>query len=76
MPTFGAMTDQDLDDLAAYVEQLQEEDTTGPTSLGGVGPVAEGLVAWTLGLGAIVALTRWIGSPADAEPDDRAGDAA
>ena len=66
MPVFGAMTDQNLDDLAAYVVQLQEEDATGATSLGGVGPVAEGLAAWGLGLGAIVALTRWIGSPADA----------
>jgi ubiquinol-cytochrome c reductase cytochrome c subunit len=75
MPVFGVMTDQDLDDLAAYVEHLQEEDTTGATSLGGVGPVAEGLAAWTVGIGAIVALTRWIGSPADARPDDDVGDA-
>jgi quinol---cytochrome-c reductase cytochrome c subunit len=75
MPVFGAMTDQDLDDLAAYVEQLQDEDTTGAISLGGVGPVAEGLAAWAIGLGAIVALTRWIGAPSDARPHDQAGDA-
>ena len=66
MPVFGAMTEHDLDDLAAYVTDLQEENTTGVTSLGGVGPVAEGLAAWAIGLGAIVALTRWIGSPSDA----------
>lgn len=66
MPVFGAMTDDDLDDLAAYVERLQDDNTTGATSLGGVGPVAEGLAAWAIGLGAIVALTRWIGSPSDA----------
>jgi ubiquinol-cytochrome c reductase cytochrome c subunit len=52
---------------------LQDDNTTGATSLGGVGPVAEGLAAWAIGLGAIVALTRWIGSPSDARPehDDR-----
>ena len=74
MPVFGALTDQDLDDLAAYVEQLQEENATGATSLGGVGPVAEGLAAWAIGLGAIVALTRWIGSPSDARPNARPAD--
>jgi ubiquinol-cytochrome c reductase cytochrome c subunit len=74
MPVFGAMTEPDLDSLAAYVTQLQEEDTTGATSLGGVGPVAEGLAAWTIGLGAIVALTRWIGSPSDASPEEQPGD--
>jgi ubiquinol-cytochrome c reductase cytochrome c subunit len=66
MPVFGAMTDDDLDDVAAYVQQLQDDNTTGAVSLGGVGPVAEGLAAFAIGLGAIVALTRWIGAPADA----------
>jgi ubiquinol-cytochrome c reductase cytochrome c subunit len=74
MPVFGALTDTDLDDLAAYVEQLQDENTTGATSLGGVGPVAEGLAAWAIGLGAIVALTRWIGSPSDARPERESGE--
>jgi ubiquinol-cytochrome c reductase cytochrome c subunit len=75
MPVFGAMTERDLDDLAAYVTQLQDENTTGATSLGGVGPVAEGLAAWAIGLGAIIALTRWIGSPSDAGPEEQPGDA-
>jgi ubiquinol-cytochrome c reductase cytochrome c subunit len=75
MPVFGAMTDRDLDDLASYVVRLQHDDTTGATSLGGVGPVAEGLAAWAVGLGAIVALTRWIGSPADARREHEPGDA-
>jgi len=73
MPVFGAMTDEDLDDLATYVQRLQDDDTTGPTSLGGVGPVAEGLAAFAIGLGAIVALTRWIGSPSDAAADHHGG---
>ena len=69
MPIFGAVTDDDLDDLAAYVQRLQDDNSTGAVSLGGVGPVAEGLAAIALGLGAIVALTRWIGAPADAAPE-------
>jgi ubiquinol-cytochrome c reductase cytochrome c subunit len=73
MPVFGALDSQDIDDLAAYVEQLQDEDATGVTSLGGVGPVAEGLAAWILGLLALVAFSRWIGTPST--DDDRADDA-
>lgn len=73
MPIFGAMTDDDLDDVAAYVQRLQDDNTTGAVSLGGVGPVAEGLAAIALGLGALVALTRWIGAPADAAPEHAHG---
>lgn len=71
MPVFGAMTLQDQNDIAAYVQELQREDTTGWQSLGGVGPVAEGLAAWTLGLLAVVALARWIGTPASDTDDDQ-----
>lgn len=63
MPVFGALSSGDIDDIAAYVETLQEEETTGSDALGGVGPVAEGLAAWLLGVLPLVALTRWIGSP-------------
>jgi ubiquinol-cytochrome c reductase cytochrome c subunit len=69
MPVFGAFDGDDIDDVAAYVEQLQDEDATGVGSLGGVGPVAEGLAAWVLGLLALVAFARWIGSPASHDDD-------
>jgi ubiquinol-cytochrome c reductase cytochrome c subunit len=74
MPVFGSMTEQDQNDIAAYVRQLQDEDATGWQSLGGVGPVAEGLAAWTLGLLAVVALARWIGTPASDVADDQGAD--
>jgi ubiquinol-cytochrome c reductase cytochrome c subunit len=74
MPVFGVMTAQDHDDVAAYVDHLQRERSTGWRSLGGVGPVAEGLAAWTLGLLAIVALARWIGTPASDVEDEPALD--
>jgi ubiquinol-cytochrome c reductase cytochrome c subunit len=63
MPTFGSFSAADLDDVAAYVEDLQQRRTTSVSSFGGAGPVAEGLAAWLLGLIPIVAITRWIGSP-------------
>jgi ubiquinol-cytochrome c reductase cytochrome c subunit len=61
MPVFGSFTEQDINDVAAYVEELRAENTTGPTKFGGVGPVAEGLAAWLLALVPLIALTRWIG---------------
>jgi ubiquinol-cytochrome c reductase cytochrome c subunit len=67
MPVFGALSDRAIDDIAAYVLTLQEEGTTGAGALGGVGPVAEGLAAWLLGVLPLVALCRWIGSPHEDE---------
>lgn len=75
MPVFGSFTEQDINDVAAYVQQLQEENTTGAGALGGVGPVAEGLLAWLLGLIPLVALCRWIGQPDDARDADEPVDA-
>lgn len=63
MPVFGEFSDQDLNDVAAYVEELQRTGATAPDSFGGAGPVAEGLAAWLLALLPLVALTRWIGTP-------------
>ena len=63
MPVFGTFSEQDIDDTAAYVRELQEEDAASVRDFGGAGPVAEGLAAWLLALLPLVALTRWIGSP-------------
>ena len=63
MPVFGSFTDQDLNDVAAYILDLQDRQTTAPDDFGGAGPVAEGLAAWLLALLPLVALTRWIGTP-------------
>jgi ubiquinol-cytochrome c reductase cytochrome c subunit len=63
MPVFGSLESSDIDSIAAYVEALNEQHTTGASSFGGAGPVAEGLAAWLLALVPLVALTRWIGRP-------------
>lgn len=70
MPVFGGLSQGDIDAIAAYIEALQEEGTTNPDALGGVGPVAEGLAAWLLGVLPLVAVTRWIGAPRE---DNTAG---
>lgn len=63
MPAFRSFTASDIDDVAAYVSELQEMDTTALNAFGGAGPVAEGLAAWLLGLIPLIAITRWIGTP-------------
>jgi ubiquinol-cytochrome c reductase cytochrome c subunit len=63
MPVFGSLESSDIDSIATYVEALNEQHTTGASSFGGAGPVAEGLAAWLLALVPLVALTRWIGRP-------------
>src|ERR1043165_7007561 len=63
MPRFATLSDQDIDDLAAYILNMQGRNTTAPEDFGGVGPVAEGLAAWLLALLPIIAPTRWIGRP-------------
>jgi ubiquinol-cytochrome c reductase cytochrome c subunit len=63
MPVFGTFSQQDINDVAAYIVDLQEGDTTAPEDFGGAGPVAEGLAAWLLALLPIIAFTRWIGTP-------------
>lgn len=73
MPIFGSLSAGDIDSLATYVESLKEQHTTGASSFGGAGPVAEGLAAWLLALVPLIALTRWIGNPnsgRDPVPDD------
>jgi ubiquinol-cytochrome c reductase cytochrome c subunit len=62
MPVFTGYEPQELDDIAAYVTTIEAEPDPGGFSLGRVGPVAEGLVAWVVGLGALVLIAMWIGT--------------
>jgi ubiquinol-cytochrome c reductase cytochrome c subunit len=63
MPVFGTFSEQDINDVSAYIDNLRERKTAAPDDFGGAGPVAEGLAAWLLGLLPLVAFTRWIGTP-------------
>jgi ubiquinol-cytochrome c reductase cytochrome c subunit len=57
---------QQLRDVAAYVGQLGSGPSPGGLSLGGYGPVPEGLVAVVVALGLIVLIVRWIARPESA----------
>ncbi|KXK63698.1 hypothetical protein AWW66_01685 [Micromonospora rosaria] len=64
MPVFPSQvfTDQQVNDLTAYVQSLRSERLDrGGNPLGRLGPLAEGLVAWAVALGLLVAAARWLG---------------
>jgi ubiquinol-cytochrome c reductase cytochrome c subunit len=66
MPKFDpdALDDQQVDSVTAYVGELQRGGDAGGARLGRVGPVAEGLVAWVVGLGLLVLVVRRLGKEA------------
>jgi ubiquinol-cytochrome c reductase cytochrome c subunit len=65
MPRFGpqVIDQRHLDDLASYVWYLQHAQyNPGGLQLANWGPVSEGFIAWTVGIGLLVLLVRRIGS--------------
>lgn len=62
MPVFGSdtLTDEQVDSIANYILYLQEPENAGGVRIGATGPVPEGLVAWLIGLGALMLIIRWI----------------
>jgi ubiquinol-cytochrome c reductase cytochrome c subunit len=63
MPRFDPTT-VDADearDVAAYVNYLHAPEDPGGIDLEHLGPVPEGLVAWIVGLGALILITRMLG---------------
>jgi ubiquinol-cytochrome c reductase cytochrome c subunit len=63
MPRFGPkdIDQADLDALAAYVAYAQDPDDAGGWSIGRIGPVPEGMVAWLLAGAALLLVARVIG---------------
>lgn len=64
MPVFGPdiISDEELNDLAAYVEYLRSPEDPGGLPIGRTGPIPEGFVAWLIGMPALLALVAWIGT--------------
>ena len=64
MPVFGPETisDDELNDLAAYVEYLRSPEDPGGIPIGRTGPIPEGFVAWLVGMVALLAIVAWIGT--------------
>ena len=67
MPKFSdqQLTPEEKRDIIAYVKSVSDgNNNPGGDSLGGVGPVSEGLIAWIVGIVALVGVTLWIGAKA------------
>jgi ubiquinol-cytochrome c reductase cytochrome c subunit len=62
MPVFNdnTITPAEKRDIIAYVTQTRSEPNPGGFSLGRVGPVTEGLVAWLGGMVALVLAAMWL----------------
>ncbi len=63
MPKFspGTLSDRQVANIAAYVHYLHHPDDRGGINLGHLGPVPEGFIAWTLGLGVLILVTGRLG---------------
>jgi ubiquinol-cytochrome c reductase cytochrome c subunit len=49
-------------DVIAYLQAINNVPAPGGLTLGGIGPVSEGLVAWLVGLTLLVGCAVWLGS--------------
>ena len=61
MPVFSELTDHEVNSIVRYVTYLQGLESPGGFSLGRVGPVPEGLVAFLGGVGGLVLFMLWTG---------------
>jgi ubiquinol-cytochrome c reductase cytochrome c subunit len=70
MPLFTeeSLDDQQLASVLRYIEYLKDPEDPGGASLGRVGPVPEGFVAWVFGIGGVLVAVRWLGAPSRARP--------
>lgn len=62
MPTFsdGNLTPDEKRDVIAYLKATEENPGYGGSGMGGLGPVAEGLFGWVVGIGGLVGFAIWI----------------
>ena len=56
----GNLSPEEKRDVIAYLYSLREQPDYGGFTLGGLGPVSEGLFAWVVGIGAMVGFAIWI----------------
>ncbi|GAA3361543.1 MULTISPECIES: c-type cytochrome [Saccharopolyspora] len=67
MPKFSdrQLTPEEKKDIIAYVKSVTNNNNNpGGSSLGGFGPASESVIAWVVGLGALIGVTLWIGARA------------
>jgi ubiquinol-cytochrome c reductase cytochrome c subunit len=66
MPVFGdnQLTPEEKRSIINYVQTINEQLDPGGAGVGRMGPVAEGLVIWVVGVGALMFGIFWMGSKA------------
>lgn len=64
MPVFNddTLPEQSKRDVIAYLMTVRDTPSPGGFSLGSIGPVSEGLLVWTLGLGLLIGCAIWLGA--------------
>jgi len=64
MPVFSdnQITPDQKKEIIAYVKYLQDSKDPGGAGLARIGPVSEGLVVWSVGLGVLMLAILWIGA--------------
>ena len=65
MPKFSdrQLSPAEKEDIIAYVKSVSgNNNNPGGNPLGGIGPVSEGLVAFIVGLAALIGVTLWLGA--------------
>ena len=67
MPKFSdrQLSPEEKKDIVAYVKSVSDgNNNPGGNGLGGVGPASEGVIAFIVGIAALIGVTLWIGSKA------------
>ncbi|RBY88869.1 cytochrome C [Blastococcus sp. TBT05-19] len=66
MPVFGdnQLTPEEKRSIINYVQTIKSQADPGGAGIGRIGPVAEGLVIWIVGIGALMFGIFWMGSKA------------
>lgn len=66
MPVFNDsnISPQDKNDIISYLHNLDKNKNPGGLALGHIGPVSEGLFAWTFGIGLLIGAAVWLGRKA------------
>jgi ubiquinol-cytochrome c reductase cytochrome c subunit len=62
MPVFSdkTITPEEKLSIIKWIKSAEKEPNLGGASLGRVGPVTEGLLGWTLGLGLLIGVAVWL----------------
>lgn len=62
MPVFSdkTITPEEKASIIKWIKSVESEPQLGGAALGRVGPVTEGLLAWTLGIGLLIAAAVWL----------------